>query len=51
MFEFLCSSGDNTEEFSYCSRSSCTLDSNASIYSSIEDNTKPTADSVLLEAG
>ena len=44
MFEFLCSSGDNTEKSSYCSRSSCTLDSN-------EGNTEPTADSVLLEAG
>ena len=51
MFEFLCSSADNTEESSYCSRSSCTLDSNASIDSSIEDNTEPTADSVLFEAG
>ena len=51
MFEFLCSSGDNTEESSYCSRSSCTLDSNTSIDSSIEDNTEPTADSVLFEAG
>ena len=51
MFEFLCSSADNTEESSYCSRSSYTLDNNASIDSSIEDNTEPTADSVLFEAG
>ena len=50
MFEFLCSSGDDTEaSSSYCSMSSCTLDSNASIDSSIEDSTEPTADSVLFE--
>ena len=51
MFEYLSSSGENTEESSYCSRRSCTLDSNASIDSSIEDNTEPTADSVSFEAG
>ena len=52
MFEFLCSSGDDIEApSSYCSRSSCTLDSNASIDSSIEDNTEPTADSVSFGAG
>ena len=51
MFEFLCSSSDNTEASSYCSRSSCTLHSGDSIDSSIEENTEPTADSVLFESG
>ena len=52
MFEFLCSSGNDTEaSSSYCSRSSCTLCSGYSIDSSIEENTEPTADSVLFESG
>ena len=52
MFEFLCSSGNDTEASSlYCSRSSCTLHSGDSIDSSMEENTEPTADSVLFKSG